>query len=209
MGLACQNFHETYKALPPSRVDDGATWCVYLLPYLEQEPLYEAFDFTRPWPSQSNPQVKRFVTAFICPTRRATLTLSTKGDDQSGVSGWPGIPGAYPPTAHNAGPLGDYAACLGDTPHDDSIVPLPAAPAPAKPGSGAFGYKVSQPGEGTSTALPAGYRPAPGPLGLKDILDGTSNTLFFGEKQVHEAGFGQKSCGDNCLYHGDRSNGFL
>src|SRR5687767_1225346 len=49
MGLACHSFHAAFNALPPPRVDDGATWCVYLLPYLEQKAQFEAFDLTRPW----------------------------------------------------------------------------------------------------------------------------------------------------------------
>ncbi len=203
LGMACQGYHDAFKALPPPRVDDGPTWCVYLLPYVEREAQYEAFDFTRPWPSQSNPEVKRFVTAFICPTRRGTAMMSTEGDDSTKVSDWPGFPGHYPPTPHNEGPLGDYAACLGETPDDDAAAQWPMSPVPANPGSGAFGHKVRHPGEFTSTLLPAGYRPKPGPLGMRDILDGTSNTLFLGEKQVHEVGLGRKSCSDNCMYHGD------
>jgi prepilin-type N-terminal cleavage/methylation domain-containing protein len=211
-GLACQNYHEIFRKLPPSRVDDGPTWCVYVLPHLEQEAAFENFDFTRAWPSQASPEVKRPVPAFICPTRRPSPLLSTQGDDQGGIGDWPGFPGNYPATAHNPGPLGDYAACLGHTLNDDERHQWPMSPAPVNPGSGAFGHKIRQPGEFTATFLPVGYRPAPGPLGLSDILDGTSNTLFFGEKHVHERNFGRKTgtnwsgtqnCGDNCLYHGD------
>lgn len=202
MALGCQNYHDTHKSLPPSRIDDGATWCIILLPYLEQEALYDAYDFTRPWPPQTSPALKTSFAALTCPTRRPrTALLSTAGDDQSGMSDWPGIPGAYPTTPHNPGPVGDYAACIG-TVQDDTA------------GNGAFGLRYTQPGEGTATPPPPGYQPPPGALRTSDILDGTSNTVFFGEKHVHEMNFGRKNgtnwsgtqnCFDNCTYHGDNN----
>src|SRR5687768_9569753 len=74
LGLACHNFHDTFKALPPSRSDDGLTWCGYLLPYIEQRAYYEAFDFTLPWPKQTVPALKTPLKPFICPTRRSPQT---------------------------------------------------------------------------------------------------------------------------------------
>src|SRR4051812_26188971 len=42
MGIAIHNFHDTHKAIPPGRLDydGGVTWCVLLLPYLDQGPFY-------------------------------------------------------------------------------------------------------------------------------------------------------------------------
>src|SRR5262245_65143228 len=39
MALACHTYHDTYRWLPPSRLDHrgGITWAVQLLPYLEQQ----------------------------------------------------------------------------------------------------------------------------------------------------------------------------
>ncbi len=211
-GLACQNFHETYKALPPSRVDDGPTWCVYLLPYLEQGAAFEAFDFRFPWPSQLTAEVKRYVPAYHCPSHRPASGMSTGEDNNSGIGDWPGFPGTYSlHTAHNPGPVGDYAACLGHIAIDDP--PFDTQVQGPRQGTGAFGERIRQPGELTSTQLPLGYRPAPGPFKLADILDGTSNTFFFGEKQVHERNFGEGSgpnwsgtqnCWDNCMYNGNQ-----
>jgi prepilin-type N-terminal cleavage/methylation domain-containing protein/prepilin-type processing-associated H-X9-DG protein len=216
LGLACQNFHDTYNALPPSRADDGPTWCNYLLPYMEQRNVYDAFDYTLPWPRQTAPGVKTPLNPFICPTRRSPQQkMSIAGDDFSGIGDWPGFPGntSFPGVPHNPGPLSDYAACLGNRLNDD--------PQPAEGGRGAFGNKIRLPGETTTVRLPAGFQPPPGPLRLSNITDGTSNTLFFGEKHVHHRNFGRKrgqnwpgpqdlqNCFDNCMFNGDdpASNG--
>jgi prepilin-type processing-associated H-X9-DG protein len=193
-------------------VDDGPTWCVYLLPYLEQKAQFDSFDFTRPWQSQTSPSVKIPVPAFNCPTRRGAM-MSTQGDDQAGVGDWPGFVGSYPTTPHNPGPVGDYAVCVGSTLNDDPKGdPFTV---PANPGNGTFGERIRQPGEFTNVFLPPSYRPRPGPLGLRDIKDGTSNTLAVGEKHVHTMNYGRKTgpnwagtqnCSDNCTYHGDTNS---
>ncbi|UUO05702.1 DUF1559 domain-containing protein [Blastopirellula sp. J2-11] len=40
-------------------------------------------------------------------------------------------------------------------------------------------------------------------LGLRDIIDGTSNTLMVGEKHVNQDRFGEKGAGDSGAYNGD------
>jgi len=61
MGLAMQNHHDTYGRFPPGGAFDqppfgttsssnfltwGSSWMVYLLPYLEQDALYQRLSFT-------------------------------------------------------------------------------------------------------------------------------------------------------------------
>ena len=37
IGLACHVFHQTYRVLPPTRIQDHSlTWAVFIMPYLEQ-----------------------------------------------------------------------------------------------------------------------------------------------------------------------------
>src|ERR1700747_2384572 len=50
IGLAFHNYHDTYTLLPPARIDDGATWAVFILPYIEQDNLHKLFDYLKPWP---------------------------------------------------------------------------------------------------------------------------------------------------------------
>jgi hypothetical protein len=192
------------NALPPPRLGDGPTWCVYLLPYLEQGPIYDAFDFRFPWPSQSSPAVKTWLEGFVCPTRRKPM-MSIASDDHAGIQLWPGFPNPYPATPQNPGPVGDYAVSIGHTLSDSS--PLEAG----VPGSGAFGQRNIHPAQYATTGYPVGYQIPPGRLRFNDVLDGLSNTLFIGEKHVHQRNLGHTQgpdwagtqiCFDNCLYNG-------
>src|SRR5947209_7465646 len=49
MGLAIHGFHDTYKVLPPSRMDNygGVTWAVFILPFMEQDPFYRQWNINR------------------------------------------------------------------------------------------------------------------------------------------------------------------
>src|SRR5256885_5652173 len=49
IGLGFHNYHDTFHCLPPGRIDQngGATWCVLLLPYIEQENLFKEWDIKK------------------------------------------------------------------------------------------------------------------------------------------------------------------
>src|SRR3954449_9253822 len=51
--LGMHNYHDANGELPPARIDDGATWAVFILPYIEQDNLHRLFDYKKPWPDQS------------------------------------------------------------------------------------------------------------------------------------------------------------
>ena len=59
IGLAMHNYHDTFKHFPAraSFDDDGKpllSWRVHILPFLEQQPLYEQFKLDEPWDSEHN-----------------------------------------------------------------------------------------------------------------------------------------------------------
>ncbi len=59
IGLALQNYHETYGKLPPAVVTskDGRplySWRVLILPFLEESNFYKAFKLDEPWDSPHN-----------------------------------------------------------------------------------------------------------------------------------------------------------
>ena len=61
IGIALQNYHETYGSLPPAfTVDKNGrslhSWRVLLLPFLEQRDLYEKIRLDEPWDSEYNQQ---------------------------------------------------------------------------------------------------------------------------------------------------------
>jgi len=52
LGIAYQNYHDTHKKLPPSMISDPTKtvgWGIFILPYLEQEPLHRKYNYTAPF----------------------------------------------------------------------------------------------------------------------------------------------------------------
>jgi prepilin-type N-terminal cleavage/methylation domain-containing protein len=101
IGLAIHNFHGAQNGSPPAHVDEsggswrGGTWCAVILPYLEQNSLYQQFDLGVTWDVAPNPTAAALPGASLpvyrCPTRRTAVVLS---DNKPQV-----------------GALGDYAVC--------------------------------------------------------------------------------------------------
>jgi type II secretory pathway pseudopilin PulG len=73
IALALHNYESTYKALPPIYTVDAAgkplhSWRTLILPYLEQQPLYETIDLSKPWNDPAN--AKAYATEmsqYRCP----------------------------------------------------------------------------------------------------------------------------------------------
>ena len=56
--------NRTYKALPPAYTVDADgrplhSWRTLILPYLEQEPLYQTIDLSKPWNDPANAKARR------------------------------------------------------------------------------------------------------------------------------------------------------
>jgi prepilin-type processing-associated H-X9-DG protein len=78
IGLALHNHHDTQQSLPPGYLafpsySDGATdtapgwgWAAFILPYLEQEPLYRQIDFSQS--VASSPAARTPVKLYLCPS---------------------------------------------------------------------------------------------------------------------------------------------
>ena len=73
IGLAMHNYHDVYKGFPAAYIADENgkplhSWRVALLPYLEQQHLYEQYNFNEPWDSPNNLQVaQQMPEVFRCP----------------------------------------------------------------------------------------------------------------------------------------------
>jgi len=59
IGLALLNYHHDHGCFPPAYIPDASgkpmhSWRVLLLPYLEQQALYDQYDFDEPWDGPNN-----------------------------------------------------------------------------------------------------------------------------------------------------------
>ncbi len=81
IGLALYNYESSHSQFPPSRFDPKAnivtgnnatstsliSWTVMILPYMDQAPLYNTYNFNSPWWHDSNvPVVHQNLAAFTC-----------------------------------------------------------------------------------------------------------------------------------------------
>jgi len=158
IGLAALQFEDAYKRLPPGAVWNGAgtekgSAYIYLLPYLEQNPLYNAFDLTRTSIDGSTfPGTTKLIASTIIPT------LICPSDPH---------PKLYYDTlaSHN------YAASRGPT----AVFDNPGCPCP-NPWQSLAQAPFDDPKNfaGPFTRLGTQVR-------LAEISDGQSNTIFFGE----------------------------
>jgi hypothetical protein len=105
--------------MPPSRLGpQSASWCVLILPYLEQDALYRQWDVTKTYYQQPPAAQTTAVSLYFCPTRRSPPMLSTQFEVSStGVPDSQEHPGALGDYVCNggqfSGPIVDNPACKG------------------------------------------------------------------------------------------------
>ena len=93
LGLALMNYESTHKVFPPARIDLSglsyvpggfyqASWTTMCLPYLDQAPLYQTYNFNLTWSDPSNlGATTANLAAFVCPsatTSRITPPATAK-----------------------------------------------------------------------------------------------------------------------------------
>jgi prepilin-type N-terminal cleavage/methylation domain-containing protein/prepilin-type processing-associated H-X9-DG protein len=169
--LAALNYHDTFLQLPPGCIKSNTTgWHVFILPFMEQRPLFEKFDFTA-GDYTSNMYIRRGenglvkVAAFLCPSSPAERMM--KPDPPNHVNTPDIVNGVYPYTIHyyvNMGPKGQSV--------DGTTYEL------RNSGQGGF----SQQGV---CEVESKYK-------LRDITDGTAFTFMLGENSRHDPQLGSR-----------------
>src|SRR5438874_1638541 len=111
IGIATHSFHDAKGFLPPQAIapsgtgvaspDGYATWAVLLLPYIEQQNVYSAWNLPYPYSKQSTTAVQQQLPTYLCPARQ--LAILSTGDSQPGG-------------------LSDYAACSGSNDNNGAII---------------------------------------------------------------------------------------
>jgi hypothetical protein len=78
LGLAMHAYQDNYHKLPPANFRGGLSWRVALLPYVEQQPLYNQFHLNEPWDSPHNKTLlDRIPKVFAPPPGSAALPNHT------------------------------------------------------------------------------------------------------------------------------------
>jgi hypothetical protein len=95
--IALHNYHDVYGSLPPAYVADENgrpmhSWRVLILPFIEQQPLYDQYRFDEPWDGPNNRLLLQYDLPFFrCPSD----SQATKGETSyvvvsGGGTAWPG-----------------------------------------------------------------------------------------------------------------------
>lgn len=81
LGFAMSNYHQTYGCFPPAYIvgPSGApahSWRVLLLPFLDRQDVYDAYDFTEAWDGPNNSRLANALgmnSPFCCPADPLSL----------------------------------------------------------------------------------------------------------------------------------------
>ena len=179
LGLALHNFHDVFLHFPGGAQEDvykspkidatfirGASWIVFILPYVDQAALYSQYDFTVPYGTAPNGTVvgARAIPAIYCPSGPA--------------------PKAYldPNAGSTTNPSTHYYGVMGPGgPTNPTVVTYNGIN---------YSYTIGNPvtnGCYATDGVLGQYRDNPGSIttefftGTRDITDGTTNTLMLAE----------------------------
>ena len=161
LSLAMQNHEDTYKLLPEGLRQEaspyrGYTFYTKLLPYIEQRGLADKWDFANLQNNNTNGLAATRLKTLICPTDVfQKLVFNVPASGSSGVA----YSGDYSPTS--------YVGNFGEVSYHPTTSPL----GPCK-ANGVLFFT------GPASAPAANQLP----IGLKNVTDGTSNTLMIGER---------------------------
>jgi len=186
-GVAIHNYHDQRGTLPPARLDydGGVTWCVLILPYMEQGNFYDQWDISKRYYVHDEAIRKTNIAAFYCPARR----VSNSAANVSKAPGSDKPDGTWIAQISYPGGLGDYACSVGSDETQYNTRLANGAMILAK-------YKNVGNDIQSFESLTK----------FQSIRDGLSQTIMIGEKHVRKGKFGETSTGDGSIWNGDPAN---
>jgi prepilin-type N-terminal cleavage/methylation domain-containing protein len=219
VGLGIQNFHDIRQEIVPAwlTTDAGANgtanqigqaaWPLLILPFMEQQNVYDLWDATVPINTAGGPHDTlrgTSVATYFCPSRRTPPALTnTVNAAQGSVGDYAAVAygggggtaaGATFMTAVNGAlPGGSTTNATNPRSWDGAIMICRAFNQSAAPNAGAInGFQA-----GT-----LGGREFRSMTSFASVLDGLSNTAFVGEKAVHKDRLGAPSANNSSNYDG-------
>ncbi|MDA1053647.1 MAG: DUF1559 domain-containing protein [Planctomycetota bacterium] len=164
IGLALQAYHDGHRQLPPGGIALGdcclrphlITWTISILPYVEQQGLYDQYQQTLPNEHPANRQVvQTLVPIYSCPSDVGTTDLEQPESGLGALKAW--APGSYRAVS------GASIGVNGDWYFDNSSVP------DQMPRGWRGAMHVTRRSKRLSTER------------FGNIIDGTANTMVVGE----------------------------
>lgn len=74
IGLALHNYHDIYQSFPPAYTVDETgqplhSWRTLILPFIDQQQLYDSIDLSKPWDDPANAEAfQTVVPPYVCPS---------------------------------------------------------------------------------------------------------------------------------------------
>jgi prepilin-type N-terminal cleavage/methylation domain-containing protein len=168
LGTALHSFHGQYNKLPSGGRPPNAGTVrlgvfISLLPFIDQQPLWDRYDVTQSWGHANNlPVTSLAIETYQCPSSPKHGGILDHNPDSD-------APGAF---NANIVAVGDYAASLGVDPALETFAAT-LTPVPLIVGSSST---VS-----TSSRTTNGFLPKNAALRFSDVTDGVSNTIAIWE----------------------------
>jgi prepilin-type N-terminal cleavage/methylation domain-containing protein len=160
IGLGLQNYHQTHNRFPPPGFSSNqACWLVVLLPFIEQKPLFDQFNFNQGnyMDADKIRVAATRIPIYFCPSS------TEETDRRSGYA-----PEVYPPGSSVRVYTAHYFGVLGPNGTNNYLSP-PAA------------YKCNGLTETFGGYCSQGGFFYPSGVDIASVRDGSSNTLFVGE----------------------------
>ncbi len=188
LGIALHNYHDVVGAFPTSIMgwgygnstgDHRASWIAMTLPFMEQTPVYNSINFSVNMRTDaSNKGANGFAinhTGYMT----VIATLMCPSDPSPNFSPWPradtGVGWDFKNNkALDSGPKLSYFGNMGDNHADSDFGGAPYWPFSTLPVTRQEGFGAN----GSFTGIMSRHA---GTCAIRDILDGTSNTLAVGE----------------------------
>jgi prepilin-type N-terminal cleavage/methylation domain-containing protein/prepilin-type processing-associated H-X9-DG protein len=171
LAISLHNYHDTFLAFPPGGRHGGNTnqlsWAVGILPYIEQKPLYDKFDFKlNGFGSHVIHSLNRIDT-FLCPSSKVERNLSEQAVNPATNANEFGYTNHYLGVMGPKGPIPQFNTTSSTTTPPNYQVYT---------GSPGWGDFATQGILGRNTTKR-----------MRDITDGTSNTFLLGELSWNNA----------------------
>lgn len=191
IGLAVHTYHDARKAFPPARITYSYLgWPVFLLPYIEQAPLFGQFDLTKPCVKQPAKAMQTAVATYVCPSRRTVGMQSVQFDPATGQTG----------------ACGDYANVDGFSFSTYRYVDANGRPLSDGMIVVAGGSPVVTPAPNLLALPPTTWRSF---TQYRDVTDGLGQTLMIGEKHVRLVNLGNETTSGDGPQFGGYANDIM